>query len=68
MNSSTVADCVETHDHLDELRHQEEVKTLTACGVNLVGVAMKFGLHALIRLEEQIFTSSKRWLFGYPTL
>lgn len=36
MNSSTGADCIETHDHLNELRHQE-VKTLATCGVELLG-------------------------------
>lgn len=48
MNSSTVADSVETHDHLDELRYQEEVKTLTTWSVELFGVAIKLGLHASI--------------------
>lgn len=54
MNSSTVADSVETHDHLDELRYQEEVKTLTTWGVELFGVAIKFGLHASIGLQIHI--------------
>lgn len=54
MNSSAVDDVVETHDHLNELRHQEEVKTLTTCCVELIGVAIDLWLHIFIWLQVNI--------------